>query len=207
MGVLGFQKCSDALGMVEVILKLAAGLGLGTFGGFDVRVIKESRAHRLSQSLVFTQALNENVGCAIDGVLSVFNLLIGVPESESPQQQRLTFGRLLGAVSDVPDPVGQRLKPGFASGLGFGFALLFVGKIEVFQKIGVKGGADLPFELVGQFSLLFNFAKDVLLTLHQLIEALFGVDGGGNFHFIQVPRLFFAVTRNERDGGAFGGQT
>src|SRR5690349_4177078 len=109
MRAFGLLKRGDALVVLEIVLELAVGLGLGALAGLEIALLENGLAHSLAQLLLFDEAFDQDVLRAFDRLGGVRNVLGLVAEGERPDLKGLTGLRLFGAVTAVPDPVGQRL--------------------------------------------------------------------------------------------------
>ena len=88
-------------------LVFAPGLGALGLHGLDEAVSEDFAADEGPQVGVLGQALDEKRLGSRDGGLGVGDALLGVPERERPEAQRLAFLGRLRSVSRVPDPVGE----------------------------------------------------------------------------------------------------
>jgi hypothetical protein len=137
----------DRLLVVEVLVELAGRLRGCGLARVQEAAPEEARAHELAQLGLLGQALGQDVGGALDRGRRVGVALVGVPEREGPQLQRLARLRRLGAVRAVPDPVRELLQPGLARLRRAAGLLLLVGKVEVLERVGVERLEDLLAQL------------------------------------------------------------
>ena len=102
----------------------------------------------------------------------------------------------------LEDEFCQGFESLFAGNHGAGAALLFIRRVQVFERGHGGGGFDGSAELVGQLALFFNRSKDGSTALIQPAQAGQLIGDDADLLIVERAGHFFAVTGNEGDGVA-----
>src|SRR5262245_41098997 len=204
--VLGLEQRLDRLVVIEIAVVLAVLFRLFRFDGFRGAPLKDGLAREFAQLLGLGQSLGQDVLGASDRGLGVVDILFGVVERQREDFERLPRLRRGQSVAAIPYPVGERLQPRLFGDSRFGFALLLVRQVDVFERIEVEGRKDFLFQLVGQLALTLYLLDDEGLALDDLVPSLFGVNHVLDRDLVERAGLFFAVAGDEWDCSSFSGQ-
>ncbi len=206
VGIFGLEQRGDRLAVIEIIFVFAVRLGLGPLLADNSAPLEAAGTHQLAELLDLGEPLDQDILGPLDGRGGIGKALFLVAEGEGPELEGLPRLRLFGAVSAVPNPVGQRFQPGLFGQGSLGLPLLLIGKIEVFEEGQLKGAEDALAKLRGELLLLVDLLQDVLLALDDLLPFFLGLDHVLDGHLIEVSGLLLAVPRDEGNRPAITGQ-
>ena len=164
-------------------------------GRDDVGVLPQIITHFSEEGGIFSEALHQNVACAVEGGLGVRYAFVGVDEFRR-------FGiRIVGRL--VPQQVGQRLKTRFNCNLSARAALRLVRQIEVFEFGFAQGAIDGAFQFAGQLALFADGFEDRLTTFFQFAQITQTGLQVTQLRVIQTAGDFLTITCNKRHGVPF----
>ena len=188
----------------KYISYLLAGFGSSPFAGGESAPLERLAADVLPQLLRLREALDHDLDGPLEHRRNLRKAGLGVEEGRGLRLGRLGSERRQDSVPDVPEPVGQRLKPRLAGDHGLRLPLLLVREVEVLERREVERREEPRLQLGGQLSLRLDLADDERLALDDLVPRLLRVEDGQHGHLVEAPRGLLAVARDERDGATLG---
>ena len=186
----------DRLGVFEVIAVFQA-LALGDLrlAGDDLAGLPDDLADGVADHGHLADRLGEDVADPLQDLLDRVDALLGVDEflrrrrrTSVSVSSRVQIRRARGSSPR------SRASDALVRFLGLN------GQVQVFEPLGVVGGADRRGEVGVQLPLRLDRLEDRLLPLGQLAQPLHAELDLADDHLVEVARPFLAVSRDERDG-------